>query len=40
MISISFSLWVSLPFPGWVLAISVYILFGNVRRQAPAPSPS
>jgi len=40
MISISFSLWVSLLFPGWVLAISVYILFGNVRRQAPAPSPS
>jgi hypothetical protein len=31
MVSISFSLWVVLVFPSWVLVISIYILFGNMR---------
>jgi hypothetical protein len=36
MISVSFSLWVVLVFPGWVLLISVYILFGNLRQRPVA----
>jgi hypothetical protein len=36
MISVSFSLWVVLVFPGWVLLVSVYILFGNLRQPALA----
>ena len=35
MISISFSLWVVLVFPTWVLIVSIYILTGNVRRRVP-----
>jgi len=34
LVSISYSLWVTLIFPGWVLAISVYILILNRRDQA------
>ncbi len=31
LVSIGFSLWVTLVFPGWVLIISVYILASNLR---------
>jgi hypothetical protein len=31
MVSVSYSLWIVLLFPAWVLIISVYILFGNLR---------
>ena len=33
LLSIGFSLWVTLIFPGWVLAISVYILVLNLRSR-------
>jgi hypothetical protein len=33
LLSVSFSLWVTLIFPGWVLAVSVYILILNIREQ-------
>ena len=33
LVSIGYSLWVTLVFPGWVLAVSVYILILNFRRQ-------
>jgi hypothetical protein len=33
LLSISHSLWVTLIFPGWVLAVSVYILILNLREQ-------
>ena len=33
LLSIGYSLWVPLIFPGWVLAVSVYILILNFRRQ-------
>jgi len=33
LVSISYSLWVTLIFPGWVLIISVYILALNLRSQ-------
>lgn len=33
LVSIGFSLWVTLIFPGWVLTISVYILIRNLRDQ-------
>ena len=33
LVSISFSLWVTLVFPGWVLIISVYILALNLRSR-------
>jgi hypothetical protein len=33
LLSISYSLWVTIIFPGWVLAVSVYILILNLRRQ-------
>jgi hypothetical protein len=36
MISISFSPWVAIAFPAWVLVISVYILFSNMRRPTGA----
>jgi hypothetical protein len=32
LVSISYSLWVTLIFPGWVLAVSVYILILNLRQ--------
>ena len=34
LLSIGYSLWVTLVFPGWVLAVSVYFLILNLR-QAP-----
>jgi hypothetical protein len=33
LVSIGYSLWVTLIFPGWVLAVSVYILILNFRGQ-------
>jgi hypothetical protein len=33
LLSIGFSLWVTLIFPGWVLAVSVYILILNYRQH-------
>ena len=33
LVSIGFSLWVTLIFPGWVLAVSVYFLLRNRRDQ-------
>jgi hypothetical protein len=33
LVSIGYSLWVTLIFPGWVLAVSVYILVLNLREQ-------
>jgi hypothetical protein len=33
LVSIGFSVWVTLIFPGWMLVISVYILVLNVRMQ-------
>lgn len=36
LISISFSLWVVLVFPAWVLLVSVYILLGNLRSPEAA----
>jgi hypothetical protein len=32
LLSISYSLWVTLIFPGWVLAVSIYILIVNLRH--------
>ena len=32
-VSISYSLWVTLIFPGWVLLISIYILVSNLRSK-------
>ena len=34
LVSISYSPWVTLIFPGWVLAVSVYFLILNLRRTA------
>jgi hypothetical protein len=34
LVSVSFSLWVVLAFPIWVLIISIYILFGNLRQRS------
>jgi len=34
MVIINFSLWIVLVFPAWVLAISVYVLYQNLRRPA------
>ena len=34
LVTINFSLWVTLIFPGWVLAVSVHILIQNLRNQA------
>jgi hypothetical protein len=33
LLSISYSLWVTLIFPAWVLIISIYILLMNLRRK-------
>ena len=33
MVSISYSLWVVLVFPTWVLVVSIYILSGNLRTR-------
>src|SRR4051794_145391 len=33
LLSIGFSLWVTLIFPGWVMAVSIYFLIGNLRQQ-------
>jgi hypothetical protein len=33
LLSIGFSLWVTLIFPGWVFMVSVYILVRNLRHQ-------
>jgi hypothetical protein len=35
LVIVSLSLWVVLIFPGWVFAISVYILVLNLRHQKP-----
>ena len=32
LLSVTLSLWVSLIFPGWVLAVSIYILFLSFRE--------
>jgi hypothetical protein len=37
LLSIGYSLWVTLIFPGWVLAVSVYILIRNLRHQSQVP---
>jgi len=34
LVSISYSLWVTLIFPGWVLAVSLYILILNLRHPS------
>jgi hypothetical protein len=34
LLSISLSLWVTLIFPGWVLAVSIWILILNLRHQS------
>jgi hypothetical protein len=34
LVSISYSLWVTLIFPGWVLAVSIYILILNLRHPS------
>jgi hypothetical protein len=39
MVSISFSLWIVLVFPSWVLLVSVYILFGNLRQRPVSDAP-
>jgi len=36
LLSISYSLWVTLIFPGWVLVVSVYILVRNPRDPPPS----
>ncbi len=36
LVSISFSLWVVLVFPAWVVAVSIYILVHTMRTSAPA----
>jgi hypothetical protein len=36
LLSISYSLWVTLIFPGWVLVVSIYILVRNPRDQPPS----
>ena len=33
LLSIGYSLWVTMIFPGWVLAVSIYILILNFRRN-------
>jgi hypothetical protein len=33
LLSIGYSLWVTLIFPGWVFAVSVYILVRNLRNR-------
>lgn len=33
LLSISYSLWVTLIFPIWVLVVSVYFLIQNLRKQ-------
>jgi hypothetical protein len=40
LVSIGYSLWVTLIFPAWVLIISVYILASNLRSQAIVSSDS
>jgi hypothetical protein len=35
LVSISYSLWVTLIFPGWVMVVSVYILIRNLHRPPP-----
>ncbi len=37
LVSIGYSLWVTLIFPGWVLVISVYILALNLRSKGMRP---
>jgi hypothetical protein len=37
LLSIDYSLWVILIFPGWVLVVSVYILILNLRQPAQEP---
>jgi hypothetical protein len=37
LLSIGFSLWVTLIFPAWVFAVSVYILVRNLRHQSQVP---
>ena len=39
LVSISFSLWAMMIFPGWVLAISIYILVGNLRMREQLTPP-
>ena len=34
LVSISFSVWVTIVFPGWVLAVSIYILILNLRTPS------
>jgi hypothetical protein len=36
LVSISYSLWVTLIFPGWVMVVSLHILIRNLHRQPPA----
>ena len=38
LVSIGYSLWVTLIFPGWVLAVSVYFLILNFREPGPDAS--
>jgi hypothetical protein len=35
LLSIGYSLWVTLIFPGWVFAVSMYILVRNLHHQSP-----
>ena len=32
---VSLSLWVTLVFPGWVMLVSVYVLWHSHRKQTP-----
>ncbi len=34
LLSISFSVWVTMIFPGWVLAVSIYFLILNLRHPS------
>jgi hypothetical protein len=34
LLSIDYTMWVTLIFPGWVLVVSVYILIRNLRNQS------
>jgi hypothetical protein len=35
LLSIDYTMWVTLIFPGWVLVVSMYILIRNLHNQPP-----
>ena len=36
LVSIDYSLWVTLIFPGWILVVSIYFLIQHLRDQSQA----